>query len=146
MRRVLVVCMGNICRSPVAERLLGAASGGKVEVSSAGLGALVGHPADALAAEVAAAHGISLASHAARQFTAQLGRGQDLILVMEPRYREAVGEQAPELLGRVMLYDQWTGGAGIPDPYGRSRAFHEQVFSLLDTATQAWAVRLSTKW
>jgi len=146
MRKVLVVCMGNICRSPVAERLLAAACEDRLEVGSAGLGALVGHPADAMAAEVAAAHGVTIASHVARQFTPHLGREQDLILVMEPSFREAVGTQAPELLGRVMLYDQWTGASSIPDPIGRSRAFHEQVFHRIADATRAWEARLSMKW
>lgn len=146
MRKVLVVCMGNICRSPLAERLLAAASDARFEVSSAGLGALVGHPADPVAAEVAAARGVSLAGHVARQFTAALGRQHDLILVMEPGFRTAVAAQAPELLGRVMLYDHWSGGTGIPDPYGHSCAFHEQVFERIAQATQAWSCTLATNW
>ena len=146
MRKILVVCMGNICRSPVAERLLAAAGATRWMVSSAGVGALVGHPADPMAAEVAAAHGVSLAGHVARQFTAELGRQQDLILVMEPGFRAAVAAQAPELYGRVMLYDHWSGGSGIPDPYGHSRAFHVQVFDRIAQATQAWSSTLATNW
>ena len=146
MRKIMVVCMGNICRSPIAERLLGAAANGRWVVSSAGLAPIVGRPADVLAAEVAASHGVSLAAHLARQFSAPLGRQQDLILVMEPAFRRAVGAQAPELLGRTLLYDQWSGATGIPDPYGRSRLFHEEVFHQIAAATEHWALRLTADW
>lgn len=146
MRKVLIVCMGNICRSPVAERLLAAPHDTKLQVNSAGMGALVGHPADAIAAEVAAANGVSLDGHVARQFTRALGREHDLILVMEPGFRAAIAAEAPELLGRVMLYDHWSGGTGIPDPHGHSRAFHEHVFTRIAQATQAWSCNLAIKW
>ena len=138
--------MGNICRSPVAERLMAASSEAKLRVSSAGIAALVGHPADLIAAEVAAANGVSLDGHVARQFSPALGREQDLILVMEPGFRTAVASEAPELIGRVMLYDHWTGGTGIPDPYGHSRAFYERVFTRIAQATHAWSSNLAMKW
>lgn len=135
----LVVCVGNICRSPVGERLLFAALADyPVKVSSAGLGALVGHGADARAAEVAGRHGLSLDGHVARQFTPALGREHDLILVMEPGHRSAIARQAPELSGRCLLFDQWTGARGIADPYRKSVEFHEGVFNALKTASDAW--------
>lgn len=146
MRKILIVCMGNICRSPVAERLLAVTQEAGLQVSSAGMGALVGHPADALAAEVAASNGVSLNGHVARQFNPALGREQDLILVMDPDFRTAIAADAPELLGRVMLYDHWSGGTGIPDPHGHSRAFHEHVFTRIAQATQAWSGSLAMKW
>ena len=136
---VLVVCVGNICRSPVGERLLASAlADGKFEVSSAGLGALVGQGADTRASEVAARNGISLEGHVARQFTPALGRKSDLILVMEPGHRSTIARQAPELSGRCLLFDQWTGARGIADPYRKSVEFHQSVFSALTTASEAW--------
>jgi protein-tyrosine phosphatase len=66
IKSILVVCIGNICRSPVAERVLQAALPG-ITVTSAGLGALVGHSADATATEVAAARGFTLRIHAVMQ-------------------------------------------------------------------------------
>ncbi|MFV4774121.1 protein-tyrosine-phosphatase Etp, partial [Escherichia coli] len=56
---ILVVCTGNICRSPIGERLLRKRLPG-VKVKSAGVHGLVKHPADATAADVAANHGVSL--------------------------------------------------------------------------------------
>ncbi|PRX28374.1 protein-tyrosine phosphatase [Meinhardsimonia xiamenensis] len=143
---ILVVCVGNICRSPVGERLLQArlaARGRALEVASAGIGALVGHPADETAARVAAAHGVDLSGHRGRQFTAELGAAHDLILVMEPWHRREIASLAPALAGRTMLFDEWTGKSGIPDPYRKPEAIHEATFRLLDEAASAWAERLA---
>ena len=141
INRILVVCIGNICRSPVGERVLQAALP-NITVTSAGLGALVGHGADATASEVAAAHGVSLDGHLARQFTAELAADQDLILVMEPQHRTDVGQIAPQVLGKTMLYDHWIGAKGIADPYRLSREFHQLTFNKIEAAGQAWATRL----
>ncbi len=139
---ILVVCVGNICRSPVGERVLQAALP-RVQVSSAGLGALVGQAADALATDVASAHDVSLKGHVARQFTAEMGAAQDLILVMEPKHRQDIGQMAPQLLGKTMLFDHWVGAKGIDDPYRLSREFHELTFTKVEAAARAWAQRLA---
>ncbi len=113
-----------------------------VTVTSAGLGALIGHDADATANEVAATYGVRLEGHEARQFTSRLGAAQDLILVMEPEHRQEVGRIAPQLLGKTMLFDHWIGGRGIEDPYKTSRVFHELTFKKIESAGNAWASRL----
>jgi protein-tyrosine phosphatase len=145
-RSVLVVCVGNICRSPVGERVLSALlrkRGVAVEVSSAGIAALVGQSADETAADVAARHGIDLQGHVARQFIRELGAAHDLILTMEPGHRREIINVSPELSGKVMQFDHWQGGKGIADPYRRSRQVHEDVFALIDVAASAWAERLA---
>lgn len=144
MNRILVVCVGNICRSPVGERIL-AARLPQATVTSAGIGALVGHGADRTAAEVAASHGVSLDGHVARQFSNHIGEENDLILVMEPGHRREIARQAPHLLGRIMLFDHWTGGTGIPDPYKRPSEYHAKTFDLILAAAGAWATRLAEK-
>lgn len=146
--KVLVVCVGNICRSPVGERILAAElanRGAGIAVSSAGIGALVGHGADETAHEVARERGLSLDGHVARQFTRDLGQAQELILVMEPGHRREIGRVAPDLSGRVMLFDHWAGGEGIPDPYRQPRAFHADVFARIAVAARGWADRLAPK-
>lgn len=138
---VLVVCVGNICRSPVGERLLKQARP-ELRVESAGIAALVGHGADKDAAEVAAENGVSLNGHVSRQFTAELAAEFDLILVLEKGHRDVVAEQAPAALGKTMLFGQWLGQADIADPYRHSRAFHVEVFKQLQAASDAWAAKL----
>lgn len=139
---VLVVCVGNICRSPIAERMLGARLPG-LEIGSAGLAAVVGHGADENSATVAQEIGISLEGHIARQLTAQLGAACGLILAMEPGHRAEIIRRFPQLSGRVMLFDQWNGGKGIPDPYRKPIAYHREIRDRIAAAADGWVARLS---
>ncbi len=142
MNSVLVVCIGNVCRSPVGERVLREKLKG-FRVDSAGLGALVGHAADETAASVAARHGVSLDGHKARQFDPQIGGAVDLILVMEAEHKQQIADSSPHLSGKIMLFDQWTGQKGIPDPFRRSEEFHELVFEMIEAGAAAWAQKLA---
>ncbi len=137
---ILVVCIGNICRSPTAERLLKQALPHKT-ISSAGISALAGHAADDTATAVADQNGVSLEGHVARQLTRELCQQHDLILVMEQQHIDAVTRIAPEVRGKTMLYGHWIK-RDIPDPYRQSREAFEFTYDLLADATQAWAQRL----
>ena len=144
-KSVLVVCVGNICRSPVGERILAsklAAKGSAVVVTSAGIGALAGHAADETASEIASENGVSLDGHIARQLTRAIGQAHDLIVVMEPGHKQEIARTMPDLSGRVMLFDQWTGAKGIADPYRQSRRFHEEIHAKISAAAEAWCTRL----
>jgi protein-tyrosine phosphatase len=145
MERILVVCVGNICRSPLGERLLQAGLQDRFTVTSAGIAALEGHAADETSTDVAIAHGTSLEGHVARQFSRQLGLENDLILVMEPGHKREIGRMTPELLGKVMLFDKWTSNKGISDPYRHSREMHEIVYDQVAAAAAAWAKKLGPK-
>ena len=137
---ILVVCIGNICRSPTAERLLKQALPHKT-ISSAGISALAGHAADDTATAVADQNGVSLEGHVVRQLTRELCQQHDLILVMEQKHIDAVTRIAPEVRGKTMLYGHWIK-RDIPDPYRQSREAFEFTYDLLADATQAWAQRL----
>ncbi len=141
---VLVVCIGNICRSPVGERLLARALPG-LQVGSAGLQAVRGAPADAAMTRAALAQGLSLDGHVARQFTEDLARGADLILVMEQPHRQTIARKWPALMGRTMLFGQWLDAPArdVPDPYLQPDAVHRAVLAQLEQAAQQWAQRLS---
>ena len=139
---VLVVCSGNICRSPTGERLFKRALP-DLDVRSAGLGALVGHAADRMASEVAAAQGLSLEGHQAQQLTAEMCRQADLILVMEKRHIEQVNRIDPAARGKTMLLGHWLNQNEIADPYRKSREAFEEIYGLLENATQKWVNVLS---
>lgn len=146
VNKILVVCVGNICRSPVGERYLAKYLGERnsnIVVSSAGIGALVGHAADEVAARISQNHGLSLEGHVARQFTREIGQDMDLILVLEPGHRREIVKQAPMLSGRVMLLDHWEGGKGIADPYRQSEEFHEIVHAQISKSALSWAQKLA---
>jgi protein-tyrosine phosphatase len=113
-----------------------------LKIASAGIGALVGHAADQTMAEVAASHGLSLEGHVAQQFTAKLGHDFDIVLVMEPGHKRDISRTAPQLTGRTMLFDQWTGAKGISDPYRHRHDVHERVFQDISVAAKGWISRL----
>ncbi len=144
MQRLLTVCVGNICRSPVAAALL-RMNLPDHEVSSAGIGAVVGQDVDPTARSIAEANGVALPKHAARQFTKQIGNENDLILVLEAGHKREIERTTPQLSGRIMLLGHWIGGQDIPDPYRRSEEFHRIVFGQIKEAAEAWAERLSKR-
>ncbi|MCC3704120.1 hypothetical protein [Rouxiella badensis] len=138
---VLVICTGNICRSPTAERRLRQLLPDK-KIDSAGVGALVGHEADQQASLTAEKHGLSLEGHSGRQFSAQLARQYDLILVMERSHVEQVTQQATEARGKTLLLGHWLNKKEIPDPYRQSEEAFEYVYQLIDQACQSWSAKL----
>lgn len=142
--KILVVCVGNICRSPTAERLLSHYEPALV-VESAGLGALKGKSADATAVSVAQENDISLDGHCARQLTGRMCREYDLILAMEKRHIHTLCEMAPEMRGKVMLFGHWDDEREIPDPYRKSREAFEAVYSLIDHSARKWAHALKAQ-
>lgn len=138
---VLVVCTGNICRSPTAERRLRQLLPGK-KIDSAGVGALIGHQADQQASLTAEEHGLSLEGHKGQQFSAQLARQYDLILVMEQAHIELVSKQAAEARGKTLLLGHWLDKKEIPDPYRQSQEAFDYVYQLIDEACESWSTKL----
>ena len=134
---ILVVCVGNICRSPTGERLLQKLLPEK-EIASAGIGALVGQPMDDLAAEIATQHGLNPSGHVARQLTPEICRQADIILAMSKQNIKQICQISPESRGKVMLYGRWMDDTEIPDPYRREWVVYEQAFKLLDEGARAW--------
>ena len=139
---ILVVCVGNICRSPIGERLLRTSFPSKT-IDSAGVGALVGRAADSQASAVAMEHALSLDGHIARQLTPELCKQYDLILVMEKSHIEAVTSIAPEARGKTMLFGHWLNETEIPDPYRKSKEAFEHVYDILERTALEWAKILS---
>ncbi|MDR0806483.1 MAG: protein tyrosine phosphatase [Enterobacteriaceae bacterium] len=140
---ILVVCSGNICRSPIGERLLQAQLPDKT-IHSAGLSALVDHPAESTAREIALQHGLSLDGHRARQLNNAMCKQYDLILVMEKRHLHDVCQIAPEAQGKIMLFGHWKNRQELTDPYGKSRELFELVFQQLVESTIMWIQALKS--
>lgn len=136
---VLVVCAGNICRSPTAEYVLKNKLVGKnVAVSSAGLTALEGKPADAVAQQIATVNGIDMSEHQGRQISTSLVAQNSVILVMEQRHLSDLCTRYPEARGKTFLLGKWLGDKEIPDPYSQSQEAFEHVYTLIDSACSAW--------
>jgi protein-tyrosine phosphatase len=137
---ILVVCVGNICRSPVAEGLLKAQLPEKT-IWSAGLGALVGHAADPLAQEIAAAHGVDISGHRAQQITSWLCTQADLILVMETAHKRELESLYPFARGKVRCLGDTGNDAlfEVADPYRQGRSAFETAHAAIERGVAHWA-------
>lgn len=146
LRRLLVVCTGNICRSPVGEALLRRALP-HCRVESAGLGAVVGEGVEPRARALAEADGLELARHVARQLEASHVQAADLILVMSESQRLAIAQRHPAVTGKTMRFGHWlpSGGADIPDPYRGSDELFARVHERLVEAAGGWTKRLAPR-
>jgi protein-tyrosine phosphatase len=129
--KLLVVCIGNICRSPMAAALFANRLPKGCVVESAGVAALVGEAADPEAVALLRARGIDLSSHRARQLTPEMALANDLILVMDAGQQRAVERIAPTARGRVHRLGRF-GEFDVPDPYRRPRAAFEQSLGLIE--------------
>ncbi|UHQ18582.1 low molecular weight phosphotyrosine protein phosphatase [Lysobacter sp. KIS68-7] len=144
IHRILIICVGNICRSPMAEILLRKHLGGgnEVVVESAGLAALVGNPVDPLAQRVLEDNGLSGEGHAARQVTPEMIGRADLVLAMQKRHVDAIHAISPQARGKTFLLGRWEGNCEVPDPYGKTLPVFEDNFRLIDRTVQAWRMHL----
>lgn len=144
VEKILIVCIGNICRSPIAENLLreGLTRTG-VAVESAGLSAMVDSPIEPLARLVLEECGCIPKDHKAVQLTSRLVIESDLILVMERRHLKGVFSIAPEARGKVFLLGKWQENREISDPYRQGKPAFVHAFALIKEATDAWAQRLT---
>lgn len=144
-KRILVVCTGNICRSPVAAAILqqGLAD---IEVVSAGIAAGRGGAEQRIAA-LAKADGYDLSQHQARPVDRDLLASADLVLVMSAKQRQVIARTWPDMLGKTLLFGMWRTDKSlddrdIPDPYQRSDEVCQLVYDTIKTASFAWREKL----
>ena len=136
MGGVLMVCEGNVCRSPVASALL-RRDLPQLTVASAGTRALVGEHADPLAMQLAHEHGMDLEEHVATALNHGHVRVAELILTMTQAQRELIVKTYPFATGKVFRlgeHDQ----IDIVDPYRRHRTAFELAFAQIEHGVSNW--------
>ncbi|MFR0689852.1 low molecular weight protein-tyrosine-phosphatase [Enterobacterales bacterium AE_CKDN230030158-1A_HGKHYDSX7] len=142
-KTILVVCAGNICRSPTGEHLLRQRlTGSGIQVSSAGLTALVGRPFEQNALTTLQRHAQHPHDHRARQLTPQILQASDLVLVMEDRHRQDVIRLSPLARSKTFLLGKWQDEREVPDPYRQGTAAFEHAYALIEEGADAWSRRL----
>ncbi|MDQ6954977.1 MAG: low molecular weight protein-tyrosine-phosphatase [Mariprofundaceae bacterium] len=136
---ILMVCIGNICRSPMADVLANTIYKEKqLNIASAGIAALVGNAAAPYTIELLEKEYPDIRQHKARQLTTELITDFELILVMEKENLHAVHSLFPQTRGRVHLLGKWNDNEEIVDPYKKSKAHFEATFSAVERGVRTW--------
>ena len=150
--RILFVCLGNICRSPMAEgiarRLVDEAGlADRVEVDSAGTGSWhIGDPPDPRAIATAAPNGTAIATLRRRQLEAADFQRFDLILALDRSNLATLKAKAPRnATARLALFMEETTGRAmdVPDPYFGAQDGFETVYTMLFDGCSAWIGKLA---
>jgi protein-tyrosine phosphatase len=147
--RILMVCLGNICRSPLAEGIMQSKIDKNQldwEVASAGTGSYhAGNAPDSRSIQVALENNIDISQQRARQFTSSDFDYYDHIFVMDSSNFQNVSKLATnnenkEKIGLIMNMIEPKRNVNVPDPYWGEYGF-EKVYSMLDEATDGILVR-----
>lgn len=138
---ILVVCVGNICRSPIAAALLKAQYPDK-HIDSAGVSAVVGSRVDAKAQAVMSVYNIDMSEHVAKQINESLITKAELILTMSTGQTKWLEERWPHCRGKTFRIGHWLD-KDIADPYQHEQAVFEATRQDIVDSLSQWTERLS---
>ena len=127
----------------MAEALLKRALRGQddITVESAGLGALVGHPAADYSVELMDEMGEDISGHRARQIHPDMVHAADLVLVMEAGHKRAIDDADPTARGKVRRLGEWQD-KDIDDPYRQPKTAFADALEDIKTGVSLWAEKI----
>ncbi|MCC3345968.1 low molecular weight protein-tyrosine-phosphatase [Psychrobacter sanguinis] len=137
---ILVVCVGNICRSPMAEALLKQRFPEK-NIDSAGVGALVGHSADPAAIKIMQEQNIDITTHVAKQIDENLAHKADLIFTMSDSQNKWIEERWPFCRGKTFKLGHWSN-KDIADPYKHEMSAFMTAYKDIVSTIDEWQDKL----
>jgi protein-tyrosine-phosphatase len=138
MLRILLICTGNTCRSPMAEvflqeKIKQGDLADRVRVLSAGLYAGRETPASSGAQAAAAKRGLDLMAHRSRQLLPEYVQAANLVLTMTQSHKAAVTALAPEAADKVYTLAEYAGEQDdVPDPFGCSWEVYEACATAIE--------------
>jgi len=138
MLRILLICTGNTCRSPMAEVLLNkkireTGLTEQIKVLSAGLYTAGGSPASSGAKAAVMKRGLDLTIHRSRQLQPEDIQAADLVLVMTGAHKRALLELAPQSGAKVHTLAEYAGEqVDVPDPFGGTGEIYEACAAEID--------------
>jgi len=138
-QNILVVCIGNICRSPMAEALLKQACQDK-NIFSAGIEGMVDYPADPMAIACMQELGLDISNHVARRLDAAMMIRADLVLVMTTQQLKIVEERWSFAKGKVFRLGHWRD-KNIADPYQKGMSEFVLAKDLIQEGVNDWVLR-----
>ena len=112
-----------------------------IKVDSAGLGALVGHPASEHSVTLMQERGLDISDHRARQITPEMVHAADLVLVMEAGHKRVLDANEPEARGKIYRMGEWQE-RDIKDPYRQPMEAFEEALVAIDAGVKEWAKRI----
>ncbi len=138
---VMLVCTGNICRSPLAEGLLRQLMP-QLRVFSSGIGAVVGAGPTPETLQQAQSLGLDIAAHRAQQTNAFLVQSAQLILTAELHHKQVLEQHYPTCRGRVFRMAEGLPQQDIPDPYRQGEAAYQLSTQLIAQGMADWAAKI----
>ena len=137
-KKVLFVCTGNTCRSPMAEYCLKWLSRGEIPAVSAGLYAFDGEAMSENSLSALAGKGIDGSSFRSRSVTFDLVDSAALILTMTASHRAELLIRFPEAAEKCHTLLEISGGGDVPDPFGRTPEVYRQTLEVICRNVEKW--------
>ena len=129
IKNLLVICVGNICRSPMAEYWL-KQEYPELNIESAGISGLIGHAADQKTILCMQCLGIGMQPHIAKKLNAELIKKADLVLVMSQNQQKHLEQTWPFAKGKTFRLGHWQS-KNVPDPFQHEQSVFDETCQLI---------------